>query len=157
MSKSLSKIIKLIFTLLIIIIFAYIGVFLVTLAYEFGYRIFTESAVEEAPGRDVLVQIKDDMSDFDIGDEFAEKGLVRDSWLFAMQIKLSAYQGKLESGVYTLNTSMTPKEMIVAIVQENEEAKKVQSSTESATESSAESLEGTGSGDEEGTAPVEEQ
>ena len=41
------------------------------------------------------------------------KGLVRDASLFQIQLKLSAYSKKIKTGVYTLNTSMTPKEMIV--------------------------------------------
>lgn len=154
-NKSLVKFIKIVFTILIVLLFVYIGVLLVTTAYEFGYRVFTESAIEPEPGQDVLIQIKDGMSDWEIGEELEEKGLVRDSNLFALQLKLSAYEGKLESGVYTLNTSMTPKEMIVSIAEEIE-AKKQAEAEASTEEETAESTEGV-VGEEEGTAPVEEQ
>ena len=53
------------------------------------------------------------MSSKEIGQMLEDKGLVRDSRLFFLQYRLSAYYGKIKSEVYTLNTSMTPKEMIV--------------------------------------------
>ena len=51
-----------------------------------------------------------------------EEGLVRDDLLFYAQLKLSAYSQKLQPGVYTLNTSMTGKDMmaIMAAVPEEE-------------------------------------
>ena len=92
--------------LLVLIGFVKIG----TYCYDFGYRVFTEAPVDAEPGRDVVVQISDDMSDMDIAKELKEKGLVEDAKLFFVQLKVSAYSGKLHSGVYTLNTSMTARQ-----------------------------------------------
>ena len=58
--------------LLVLIGFVKIG----TYCYDFGYRVFTEAPVDAEPGRDVIVQISDDMSDMDIAKELKEKGLV---------------------------------------------------------------------------------
>ena len=88
--------------LLVLIGFVKIG----TYCYDFGYRVFTEAPVDAEPGRDVIVQISDDMSDMDIAKELKEKGLVENAKLFFVQLKVSAYSGRLHSGVYTLNTSM---------------------------------------------------
>ena len=74
---------------------------------------FTESPVDETPGRDVTVSVTADMSEHDIGKMLKEEGLVEDANLFYAQLKLSAYSGKLKPGVYTLNTSMTAREMFV--------------------------------------------
>lgn len=148
-NKKLFDFIKIAFTVLVALIFVYIGVRLCATAYDFGYRVFTEPAMEEEPGQDVLIQIKDGMTAKDIGDAMEEKGLIRDSRLFQIQLKLSAYTDKLESGVYTLNTSMTPKEMIVSIAQAAEK------DTES-TEEINEVAPSTEEGEAEGTAPVEE-
>lgn len=92
-----------------------------TYCYDFGYRIFTEGAVEAAPGRDVVVQITEDMSGLDIGGELEEKGLINDKLLFFVQLKLSAYADDINSGVYTLNTSMEPREMMEAMSLEKED------------------------------------
>lgn len=92
-----------------------------TYCYDFGYRIFTEGAVEAAPGRDVVVQITEDMSGLDIGGELEEKGLINDKLLFFVQLKLSAYADDINPGVYTLNTSMEPREMMEAMSLEKED------------------------------------
>lgn len=55
--------------LLVLIGFVKIG----TYCYDFGYRVFTEAPVDAEPGRDVVVQISDDMSDMDIAKELKEK------------------------------------------------------------------------------------
>ena len=83
--------------------------------YDYGYRLFTETAVEETPGTDVLVQIKQETSNWQIGKLLEQKGLVRDGKLFYLQLKTSAYSKSIKPGVYTLNTSMTPKEMMIVM------------------------------------------
>ena len=94
--------------LLVLIGFVKIG----TYCYDFGYRVFTEAPVDAEPGRDVIVQISDDMSDMDIAKELKEKGLVEDAKLFFVQLKVSAYSGKLHSGVYTLRSQALPKRQL---------------------------------------------
>ena len=92
-----------------------------TFCYDFGYRVFTESAIDKKPGRDVVVSVSSDMSDLEVGSMLEEAGLIRDGKLFFAQLKLSAYSGKLQPGIYTLNTSMTGKEMIVVLASGNSE------------------------------------
>lgn len=104
--------------LLVLIGFVKIG----TYCYEFGYRVFTEAPVDAEPGRDVIVQISSHMSDMDIAKELKEKGLVEDAKLFYVQLKVSAYSGKLHDGVYTLNTSMTARDMMVVMAAEPEQS-----------------------------------
>lgn len=91
-------------------------------SYDFGYRVFTETAVDKEPGRDVVVQVASDMSEWEIGKMLEEEGLVRDGSLFYVQLKVSAYSGKLKSGIYTLNTSMTGEDMITVLGNGTEES-----------------------------------
>lgn len=90
--------------------------------YHFGYRVFTEPAMEEEPGTDVVVLLTSDMSEYDIGSALLEKGLIRDKNLFYAQLKLSAYAGGLRSGTYTLNTSMTAREMMAVMAADTAES-----------------------------------
>ena len=90
--------------------------------YDFGYRVFTETPIDKTPGTDVVVQVTADMSEHEIGKMLEEEGLVRDGTLFYAQLKLSAYSGELLPGTYTLNTSMTGKDMIVVMATEPEES-----------------------------------
>jgi len=114
-NKAVFRFVSVSFSMLVLLI-VFIGVFKAsTFCYDFGYRIFSEPAVSSAPGNDVVVQIDEDDSAFDIGEKLEEKGLIRDSELYVAQYYLSAYVDKLLPGTYTLNTSMKTKEMLVVM------------------------------------------
>ena len=83
-----------------------------TMAYDYGYRIFQEPPVAEAPGYDIEVQSTMGKGAKEIGELIEQKGLIRDANLFYIQNLLSHYKGELNPGVYTLNTSMTMQEMM---------------------------------------------
>ena len=91
------------------------------LAYEMGFRVFTEPAMDASPGRDVAVRVEKEMSGVELGSVLEEKKLVDNGVLFAIQLRLSAYAGKLKAGTYTLNTSQTAVEMIRLLAGEGTE------------------------------------
>lgn len=115
LNKMIFKFVSLSFSILVLLLVVVGLIELGTFCYNFGYRVFTEEAVEEAPGEDVVVQVTADMSEREIGKLLKEQGLIRDDKLFYAQLKLSAYSDKLLPGIYTLNTSMTVKEMIAVM------------------------------------------
>lgn len=81
-------------------------------AYDFGYAIFEDKAVSEAPGREVNVSIAEGKSVKEIGEILESKGLIKDATIFYFQNLLSSHRDKLMPGMYTLNTSMAPSEMM---------------------------------------------
>ena len=85
-------------------------------AYQFGYRIFAGDPVEAAPGTDVVVVIGGDMSDSEITSLLQKKGLIKDTTVFRLLLKLytNSRYGIVE-GEYTLNTSMSSRDMIRAM------------------------------------------
>lgn len=91
-----------------------------TLAYDYGYRIFTEPAVSAGEGRKITVSITEDMSPADIGELFETKGLVRDGRLFMLQYYLSEFQKDVGPGTFELSTSMTAEEMMEAMAEATE-------------------------------------
>lgn len=93
------------------------------LAYDYGYRIFTEPAVSSGEGRTITVAITGDMSPSDIGKLFEEKGLVRDGRLFSLQYYLSEYKEDAKPGIYELSTAMTAEEMMEVMASSTEEEK----------------------------------
>lgn len=108
---------------LILILFALVQVG--TAAYDMGYRIFTEPAMESSPGRDVTVEIRQGMSASEIGNLLEEKQLINTGTLFMIQSKVSAYEKRMKPGIYTLNTSLTSREMMqIMAKEETEEAEK---------------------------------
>lgn len=133
-NKTLYKVIKISGTILIILLVAYGTMRASMVAYDFGYRVFTEPPMAEKPGTDVVITIEESMDAKDIAEHLLEKGLIRDANLFWLQYQLSAYEGDLKAGIYTLNTSMTAKEMMVimAEVEEEDSNESNASSTENA-------------------------
>lgn len=84
--------------------------------YDFGYRIFTEPAMSAGEGRTVSVTLKPDMSAMEIGEMMENKGLTRDSKLFALQYLCSEYREEVAPGTYEVRTSMTAEEIMAAMV-----------------------------------------
>lgn len=82
------------------------------LCYDYGYRVFTEPAVSSGTGRTVIVTIPQDMSAWEMGKLFEEKGLVEDSKLFVLQYYLSEYLKDIQPGTFELTTAMTAEEMM---------------------------------------------
>lgn len=121
LKKVVFKFVSISFSILVMLLVIVGLVELGSYCYEFGYRVFTESPVDETPGRDVVVSVTSDMSEYEIGEMLEDEGLVRDAKLFFAQLKLSAYSGKLKPGVYTLNTSMEARDMLVVMAAEAEE------------------------------------
>ena len=106
----------------VVIFYVYKGALL---AHDYGYRVFAEPAVaEEGKGKDVTVEVTAGANAREVGELLLSKGLIRDANLFYIQNLLSEYKDKLQPGVYTLNTSMTVKEMmeIMGTVPEAEES-----------------------------------
>lgn len=89
-------------------------------AYDFGYRIFTEKSQDTGEGKDVVVLIRENMTESDLADLMVEKGLAKSRWLFLIQYKLTGMK-KIESGTYTLNTAMTTHDIAVTLSGEQEE------------------------------------
>ena len=109
-------------------------------AYDFGFRIFAEEPMAAAPGRDVEVTITQGKGVMDIADMLQEKGLVRDAQLFYVQEKLSSHKGKIQPGIYTLNTSMSTEDMLkimsASAPEEGEEGETSESDTAEQAETS---------------------
>lgn len=121
LNKIIFKFVSLSFSILVMLLVVVGLVEIGSFCYDFGYRVFTETAVDETPGVDVVVQVTSDMTEMEIGDMLEEEGLIRDGNLFYAQLKLSAHSGKLMPGIYTLNTSMLANEMMAVMAAGPEE------------------------------------
>ncbi len=120
-NKVVLKFVKLGITTIIALLVIYGTVSVSLVGFDFGYRVFTEPAMEEEPGRDVSVIIDPGMSKDAIGRELESRGLIRNATLFVIQLELSAYADRIQPGTYILNTSMAPKDIMVALSVEPEE------------------------------------
>ena len=79
--------------------------------YAFGHEIFFAEAVDEAPGQDMVVRIDSKESVSDAAQFLAHKGLIKSEFAFIFQSRFYDYE-TIYPGTYTLNTSMTSKEIL---------------------------------------------
>ncbi|MCI8635276.1 MAG: endolytic transglycosylase MltG [Eubacterium sp.] len=111
--KVVMKIVSISFSILILILLVFVLYRGGQMAYKFGYRVFTEKAVNlPDEGKDKVVTVSSGMGAKELGELLKKKGLIRDANLFVLQLKLSAYAKKIKEGTYTLSTSMTAQEMM---------------------------------------------
>ena len=82
------------------------------MAYDIGYRVFSEDPVGFGEGHQVIVSIGENTSGKEVGRILEEKGLIRDKTVFFFQELASENHGKIQAGKYELNTNMTADEMI---------------------------------------------
>lgn len=120
-SKVMLNILYSVLSVLMIVLIMFVLLKAGDVAYELGYRVFTEPALEKTPGRDLTVEVKKGMSALEMGNLLEEKRLVDNGLLFAIQLQISDYRDKIKAGKYTLNTSQTAKEMMQVMSEEIEE------------------------------------
>lgn len=101
-----------------LIIYAVVALLLiegVTRGYAFGYEVFNSSPMASEPGVDKVVTVEDDSASA-VASQLKKLGLIPNETVFIIQNKF--YDYKIHPGSYTLNTSMTSKEML-QILNEN--------------------------------------
>ncbi|MDY2628188.1 MAG: endolytic transglycosylase MltG [Lachnospiraceae bacterium] len=97
--------------LIAILLIVFIFHFVISAGYDFGYNLFAAPAMSAAPGREVAFTVEPGESTAEIIDALADAGLIRDKFSFRCQIIF--YDKILQPGEYTMNTSMTSKEILL--------------------------------------------
>ena len=78
--------------------------------FNFGYEIFADVAMAPEPGVEVTIQISSDVSERQAGKLLRDKGLIHNAYAFWIQAIFYDYE--IYPGTYTLNTSMTSREIL---------------------------------------------
>ena len=87
--------------------------------YKYTHAVFSEEAMEEAPGRAVKLTIPEEVSAKKFANVLEENGLIEDSKVFLVQMKMAKFGDKVKAGTYELNTSMKPSEMFKILSKAN--------------------------------------
>lgn len=89
---------------------------LCTSAYDYGYQIFGNVAVAEAPGNDVMFQIQEGESSMEIAQKLEINLLVPNRYTFYIRTKLTiGKENPILPGIYRLNTSMCYDDILSVI------------------------------------------
>ena len=97
---------NMIFRLVLSVIIILVVYRLAMYSYHLGYMVFADVAKEAEPGRDITIAVDTEDSTMDVAKTLENRGLIDDARVFFLQEMLSEYRGKIQPGVYTLNTSM---------------------------------------------------
>lgn len=89
--------------------------------YRYTHAVFSEEAMEEAPGRNVKVNIPEDVSAGKLAEVLEKNGLIEDAKIFQIKMKMADFGDTVKAGTYELNTSMTPTEMFKILSETNED------------------------------------
>ena len=111
------SVVKIVVIILVIMVVYRLG----SMAYSYGERIFGEPPMESAPGTDIVITVGSEDSVRDIAENLKSAGLIRDAGLFVLQERLAGYKEGFKAGTYTLNTSMTPEELIQTMAASSDE------------------------------------
>ena len=90
-------------------------------AYQFGYDVFNQQAMNPGKGQQVTVVVKDSTSAYKVGKTLEQKGLVKNALAFAVQERMSAYHGHIKAGTYLLSTAYTPTRILAVLSGEDSE------------------------------------
>jgi len=90
-----------------------------TKGYEFGHEIFYATAMEQGEGRDKTVSIPTGQSAKETARILKQSGLIGNE--LAFQVQKQFYDYEIYPGTYTLNTSMTSKEILQMLNEKPEE------------------------------------
>ena len=85
----------------------------VRFSFRFGHSIFYQSPAEAPPGRDIEVTIEKGASIDELAEQLYDDGIITNELAFRIQGRL--YKVNYYPGTYTLNTSMTVKEILQAL------------------------------------------
>lgn len=105
----------------------------ITRGYSLGHEVFSPTAVAEAPGTDKEFTIRNGESLSEVAEELEKSGLINNKLIFIIQAKFFDYE--VYPGTYTLNTSMTSRDMMKAIDESGIERKKAAESSAAASTS----------------------
>lgn len=81
--------------------------------YEFGHEVFHPTPMAAAPGIDKKITFAGETSVSEAADLLLEKGLIKNKYAFIIQSMF--YEYEINPGDYTLNTSMTSKDMLAVL------------------------------------------
>lgn len=119
--KNMKNALRMVLQLLINIVIVLLLLQVFTWAYNFSYKVFTDSALNPNSTREVEFVIQPDSSTVEIVDGLVEQGLVADRYVMIAKVYLSSYHGRMMPGTYVLSPAMTEDEILKVISRAGEE------------------------------------
>ena len=107
---------KTIFKVTIYVVLALVLFYGCSYAYEYGQKVFEAKGVDDEPGEDITITIKNGTTVKQLGGILEDYGIIEDDFIFYLQTKVFEYKTVIP-GTYVLNTSYSG-EKIIAVLSE---------------------------------------
>lgn len=99
-------------TLFVDVLIVYFIVRSFSVAYDFSYNVFSDSAKDPGAVTYVTVEIEKDASSMDIAKTIYKSGVIRNKYVMAAKLTLGKYGSEIKPGKYKLSASMTYNQII---------------------------------------------
>lgn len=113
--KKMKNALRIVFRVLINLVIVLLVIQVFTMAYDFSYKVFTDTCVDPRDNKEIEFVIKPDTSTLEIVDDLISDGLVDNKYVMLAKIYASSYHGKMLPGNYVLTRSMTQDEILKTI------------------------------------------
>ena len=108
MLKAVRTMLIVLLNILLIGIVGFGGVELCHVGYRLAYRTVGDTSRDLPPGREVTFYIAENETEYEVAKDLARKDLIADRFSFYLRMRLEKSDDvSLQSGSYTLNSSMT--------------------------------------------------
>lgn len=84
-----------------------------TIAYDFTYQVFGNESMEQTPGRDIYIQIKQGESTMNVSSKLEINRVIENKYSFYFKAKLK--KQNLMPGTYLVNSSMNYDQILTTI------------------------------------------
>lgn len=89
--------------------------------FRYAHAVFSDTAMEAPPGRSVKIRIAEEVTAKKMAEFLEKKGVIENAETFRIQMKYHEFEGMIKPGIYELNTSMPPSEIIRILSGEQKE------------------------------------
>ena len=111
-------------TLFVDVLIVYFIVRSFSIAYDFSYNVFSDSAKDPGAVTYVTVEIKKDASSMDMAKAIYKSGVIKNKYVMAAKLTLGKYGSEIKPGKYKLSASMTYNQIINVLRGKDKDADK---------------------------------
>lgn len=114
-ARSMKKVLRFLFGLLINVCILFLLVKAFTYSYDFAYQVFATKSVDPVNNRKVSIQITADESVLDVSSALKKAEVIDNKYAFILKLRITGNAGKIKPGTYQIAPSNTNKEIMELI------------------------------------------
>ena len=108
-TRSMKKLLKFLFGLLINVCILFVLVKAFSYSYDFAYQVFATASADPADSRKVTVQIAQDETMLDVAGALKDAGVIDNKYAFILKVRICGAAGSINPGTYQIAPSDTNK------------------------------------------------